>query len=62
MSIKGKDQFYEDVENLVEEVIDETKNISELVIFTPEELLEELEYQYQKALKDIKNIRNKYQI
>ena len=62
MSIKGKDQFYEEVESVVEEVIDETKNISELVIFTPEELLEELEYKYKKALKDIKNIRNKYQI
>ena len=62
MSSKGKDKFYEDVEKVVDEVIDETKNVRELVIFTPEELLEELEYQYKKALKDIKNIRSKYQI
>ena len=62
MSSKGKDKFYEDLEKVVDEVIDETKNVRELVIFTPEELLEELEYQYKKALKDIKNIRSKYQI
>ena len=62
MSSKGKDKFYEDVEKVVDEVIDETKNVRELVIFTPDELLEELEYQYKKALKDIKNIRSKYQI
>ena len=62
MSNRIVDRFYEDVESVVEEVIDETKILNELVIFTPEELLEELEYKYKKALKDIKNIRNKYQI
>ena len=62
MSNRVVDRFYEEVESVVEEVIDETKILNELVIFTPEELLEELEYKYQKALKDIKNIRNKYQV
>ena len=62
MSNRIVDRFYEEVESVVEEVIDETKILNELVIFTPEELLEELEYKYKKALKDIKNIRNKYQI
>jgi len=62
MSNRIVDRFYEDIESVVEEVIDETKRVNELVIFTPEELLEELEYKYKKALKDIKNIRNKYQV
>lgn len=62
MSIKGEDQFYEEVEKVVEEVIDETKRVVELAIYTPEELLEELEYQYSRAREDIKNIRSRYQI
>ena len=62
MSIKGEDQFYEDVEKVVDEVIDETKKVAELAIYTPEELMDELEYQYSRAKEDIKNIRSKYQI
>ena len=67
MSSRAKDQFWDDMEGIVDEVKDELKTIMKFPSYkfneNPEvEMLEGLEYEYKRALKELNNIKNKYEL
>ena len=67
MSSRAKDQFWDDMENIVDGFQDELKTIMKFPSYkfneNPEvEMLEGLEYEFKRALKKLNNIKNKYEI
>ena len=67
MSSRAKDQFWDDMEGIVDEFQDELKTIMKFPSYkfneTPEvEMMEELEFQFKRALKELNNIKNKYEL
>ena len=67
MSSRAKDQFWDDMENIVDGFQDELKTIMKFPSYkfneNPEvEMLEGLEYEFKRALKKLNNIKNKYEL
>ena len=67
MSSRAKDQFWDDMEGIVDEFQDELKTIMKFPSYkfneNPEvEMLEGLEYEFKRALKKLNNIKNKYEL
>jgi hypothetical protein len=67
MSSRAKDQFWDDMEGIVDGFQDELKTIMKFPSYkfneNPEvEMLEGLEYEFKRALKELNNIKNKYEL
>ena len=67
MSSRAKDQFWDDMEGIVDGFQDELKTIMKFPSYkfneNPEvEMLEGLEYEFKRALKKLNNIKNKYEL
>jgi len=67
MSSEAKDQFWDDMEGIVDGFQDELKTIMKFPSYkfneNPEvEMLEGLEYEFKRALKELNNIKNKYEL
>ena len=67
MSSRAKDQLWDDIESLVDEFQDGLKTIMKFPSYkfneNPEvEMLEGLGYEFKRALKELNNIKNKYEL